>query len=231
MPERTSILNKTLEETQHMKLIILGAPGSGKGTSATVIREKYSLAHISTGDLFRYNIKEQTKLGIEAKSYIDRGALVPDDVTIRMVADRLGNDDCKSGYILDGFPRTTAQAKALDELLAKTGDKIDAVIHVITDDDIIMDRVTTRRVCEKCGASFNVKYMPSKVEGVCDVCGGKTVMRSDDNPETVGKRLETYKENTRPLIDFITREELSLKATTMLTPRHASRALKMVLQG
>ena len=145
-----------------MNLIILGAPGSGKGTSATVLREKFDLAHISTGDLFRYNIKENTPLGIEAKSYIDKGALVPDDVTIRMVEDRLSNPDCEKGYILDGFPRNIAQAKALDEMLAAKGSKIDAVVYVICDDETIMDRVTTRRVCEKCGASFNVKYMPTK---------------------------------------------------------------------
>ena len=180
-----------------MNLIILGAPGSGKGTSATVLRENYSLAHISTGDLFRYNIKENTPLGIEAKSYIDEGALVPDDVTIRMVEDRLNNPDCEKGYILDGFPRNIAQAEALDKMLAAKGSKIDAVVYVKCDDEIIMDRVTTRRVCEKCGASFNVKYMPTKVEGVCDVCGGKVIQRSDDNPETGAKRLGTYRGNTQ----------------------------------
>ena len=185
-----------------MKLIILGAPGSGKGTAAAVIKEKYNLAHISTGDLFRYNIKENTPLGVEAKSYIDKGQLVPDDVTIRMVEDRLGNDDCGKGYILDGFPRTIAQAEALDEMLAKNGEKIDAVLHICTDDDIILDRVTSRRVCEKCGASYNVKYMPTAKEGICDSCGGNVVQRSDDNPETVAARLKTYEENTRPLIDF-----------------------------
>ena len=134
-----------------MNLIILGAPGSGKGTSATVLREKFDLAHISTGDLFRYNIKENTPLGIEAKSYIDKGALVPDDVTIRMVEDRLSNPDCEKGYILDGFPRNIAQAEALDKMLEAKGSKIDAVVYVKCDDEIIMDRVTTRRVCEKCG--------------------------------------------------------------------------------
>ena len=181
-----------------MNLIILGAPGSGKGTTATVLREKYDLVHISTGDLFRYNLKENTPLGIEAKTYMDKGALVPDDVTIRMVEDRLSNPDCEKGYILDGFPRNIAQAEALD----KMGAKIDAVVYVICDDEIIMDRVTTRRVCEKCGASFNVKYMPTKTEGICDVCGGNVIQRSDDNPETVAKRLETYRINTQPLIDF-----------------------------
>lgn len=181
-----------------MNLIILGAPGSGKGTTATVLREKYDLVHISTGDLFRYNLKENTPLGIEAKTYMDKGALVPDDVTIRMVEDRLSNPDCEKGYILDGFPRNIAQAEALD----KMGAKIDAVVYVICDDETIMDRVTTRRVCEKCGASFNVKYMPTKAEGICDVCGGNVIQRSDDNPETVAKRLETYRINTQPLIDF-----------------------------
>ena len=185
-----------------MNLIILGAPGSGKGTSATVLREKFNLAHISTGDLFRYNLKENTPLGIEAKAYMDKGALVPDDVTIRMVEDRLNQPDCEKGYILDGFPRNIAQAEALDKILASKGAKIDAVVYVICDDEVIMDRVTTRRVCEKCGASFNVKYMPTKVEGVCDVCGGKVYQRSDDNAETVAKRLDTYRENTKPLIDF-----------------------------
>lgn len=185
-----------------MNLIILGAPGSGKGTSATVLREKYNLAHISTGDLFRYNLKENTPLGIEAKAYMDKGALVPDDVTIRMVEDRLNQPDCEKGYILDGFPRNIAQAEALDKILASKGAKIDAVVYVICDDEVIMVRVTTRRVCEKCGASFNVKYMPTKVEGVCDVCGGKVYQRSDDNAETVAKRLDTYRENTKPLIDF-----------------------------
>ncbi len=185
-----------------MKLIILGAPGSGKGTSATVLREKYNLAHISTGDIFRANIKNGTPLGVEAKSYIDKGALVPDSVTIRMVEDRLSQDDTKNGYILDGFPRTLAQAEALDEILAKNGSSIDAVLSIVVDDEIIKDRVSSRRVCEKCGASFNVRFKPTKVEGVCDECGGKVVQRADDTAETVAARLKTYYENTKPLIDF-----------------------------
>ncbi|MCR5200802.1 MAG: adenylate kinase [Saccharofermentans sp.] len=185
-----------------MKLIILGAPGSGKGTTATVLREKYSLAHISTGDIFRANIKNGTPLGVEAKSYIDKGALVPDSVTIRMVEDRLAQDDTKNGYILDGFPRTLAQAQALDEILAKNGSSIDAVLSIVVDDEIIKDRVSSRRVCEKCGASYNVRFKPTKVEGVCDECGGKVVQRADDTAETVAARLETYYKNTKPLIDF-----------------------------
>lgn len=191
-----------------MNLIILGAPGSGKGTSATVLREKYDLAHISTGDIFRSNIKNGTPLGVEAKSYIDKGALVPDSLTVSMVEDRLSQDDCKKGYILDGFPRTLAQAEALDEMLAKNGDKIDAVLSIVVDDEIIKDRVSGRRVCEKCGASFNVKFKPTKAEGVCDLCGGKVVQRADDNEETVANRLKTYYENTQPLIDFYDKKGL-----------------------
>ncbi len=191
-----------------MNLIILGAPGSGKGTSATVLREKYDLAHISTGDIFRSNIKNGTPLGVEAKSYIDKGALVPDSLTVSMVEDRLSQDDCKKGYILDGFPRTLAQAEALDEMLAKNGDKIDAVLSIVVDDEIIKDRVSGRRVCEKCGASFNVKFKPTKAEGVCDLCGGKVVQRADDNEETVANRLKTYYENTQPLIDFYEKKGL-----------------------
>ncbi|MCQ2504057.1 MAG: adenylate kinase [Saccharofermentans sp.] len=191
-----------------MNLIILGAPGSGKGTSATVLREKYSLAHISTGDIFRSNIKNGTPLGVEAKSYIDKGALVPDSLTVSMVEDRLSQDDCKAGYILDGFPRTLAQAEALDAMLAKNNDKIDAVLSIVVDDEIIKDRVSGRRVCEKCGASFNVKFKPTKAEGVCDLCGGKVVQRADDNEETVANRLKTYYENTQPLIDFYEKKGL-----------------------
>ena len=194
-----------------MNLIILGAPGSGKGTSATVLREKYDLAHISTGDIFRSNIKNGTPLGVEAKSYIDKGALVPDSLTVSMVEDRLSQDDCKKGYILDGFPRTLAQAEALDEMLAKNGDKIDAVLSIVVDDEIIKDRVSGRRVCEKCGASFNVKFKPTKAEGVCDLCGGKVVQRADDNEETVANRLKTYYENTQPLIDFYEKKGLIIE--------------------
>ncbi len=185
-----------------MRLIILGAPGSGKGTTAVVLKEKYGLAHISTGDIFRSNIKAGTPLGLEAKSYIDKGQLVPDSITIGMVEGRLAESDCAKGYILDGFPRTIAQAEALDEMLSKKNEKIDAVLSIIVDDDIIKDRVCSRRVCEKCGASFNVKYKPTKVEGVCDLCGGSVVQRADDTPETVEARLVTYYENTKPLIDF-----------------------------
>jgi len=211
-----------------MKLIILGAPGSGKGTSATVLREKYSLAHISTGDIFRANIKNGTPLGVEAKSYIDRGALVPDSLTVSMVEDRLSQDDCKKGYILDGFPRTIAQAEALDEMLAKNGDKIDAVLSIVVDDEIIKDRVAGRRVCEKCGASFNVKFKPTKTEGVCDLCGGKVVQRADDNEETVAARLETYYKNTKPLIDFYEKKGLIVEGDN---GKDAETCIRMIEDG
>lgn len=194
-----------------MKLIILGAPGSGKGTSATVLREEFDLAHISTGDIFRSNIKNNTPLGIEAKSYIDKGALVPDSLTISMVEDRLSKDDCSKGYILDGFPRTIAQAEALDDMLSKKNEKIDAVLSIVVDDEIIKSRVTTRRVCEKCGASYNVLYKPTKKEGVCDLCGGNVIQRADDNEETVANRLKTYYENTKPLLDYYGAKDLIIE--------------------
>lgn len=211
-----------------MKLIILGAPGSGKGTTATVLREKYSLAHISTGDIFRANIKNGTPLGVEAKSYIDKGALVPDSVTIRMVEDRLSQDDTANGYILDGFPRTLAQAEALDEILAKNGSSIDAVLSIVVDDEVIKDRVSSRRVCEKCGASYNVRFKPTKVEGVCDECGGKVVQRADDTAETVANRLETYYKNTKPLIDFYQRRGLIVEGNN---DRSSEDCLKQIEEG
>ena len=214
-----------------MKLIILGAPGSGKGTTATVLREKYSLAHISTGDIFRANIKNGTPLGVEAKSYIDKGALVPDSVTIRMVEDRLSQDDTKDGYILDGFPRTLAQAEALDEILAKNGSSIDAVLSIVVDDEIIKDRVSSRRVCEKCGASYNVRFKPTKVEGVCDECGGKVVQRADDTAETVAARLETYYKNTQPLIDFYQERGLIVEGNNDKSSEDCLKQIEEGLEG
>lgn len=214
-----------------MKLIILGAPGSGKGTTATVLREKYSLAHISTGDIFRANIKNGTPLGVEAKSYIDKGALVPDSVTIRMVEDRLSQDDTKGGYILDGFPRTLAQAEALDEILAKNGSSIDAVLSIVVDDEIIKDRVSSRRVCEKCGASYNVRFKPTKVEGVCDECGGKVVQRADDTAETVAARLETYYKNTQPLIDFYQERGLIVEGNNDKSSEDCLKQIEEGLEG
>ena len=185
-----------------MKLILLGAPGSGKGTMAAVLKNEYKITHISTGDIFRANIKEQTPLGIEAKKYIDAGQLVPDEVTISMVEDRLSQDDCKNGYLLDGFPRTIPQAEALDAALSKNGEKVDYAINVDVPDENIVNRMSGRRACVGCGATYHIKYNAPKVEGVCDTCGEKLILRDDDKPETVLNRLSVYHEQTQPLIDY-----------------------------
>ena len=185
-----------------MNIIMLGAPGAGKGTIAALIKEKYNLPHISTGDIFRANIKEETELGKLAKSYIDKGALVPDDVTINMVIDRLSNDDCKSGYILDGFPRTIVQATEFEKALQKSNSKIDVCILVDGDDDMIANRLSGRRVCEKCGASYHIEHMKPQKDGVCDKCGGNLIHRKDDTVEVIKDRLSTYHEQTQPLIDY-----------------------------
>ncbi|MBP3200892.1 MAG: adenylate kinase [Lachnospiraceae bacterium] len=185
-----------------MNIIMLGAPGAGKGTIAALIKEKYNLPHISTGDIFRANIKEETELGKLAKSYIDKGALVPDDVTINMVMDRLSNDDCKSGYILDGFPRTIVQATEFEKALQKSNTKIDVCILVDGDDDMIANRLSGRRVCEKCGASYHIEHMKPVKEGICDKCGGNLIHRKDDTVDVIKDRLKTYHEQTQPLIDY-----------------------------
>lgn len=204
-----------------MKLIILGAPGSGKGTMATVLRDSYGITHISTGDIFRANIKEETPLGKEAKKYIDAGELVPDEITISMVEDRLNQDDCKKGYLLDGFPRTIAQAEKLDEMLKANNTAIDAVIRVDVPNEVIMGRVVNRRVCTSCGESYNVVTRPTKVEGVCDVCGKEVVQRDDDKPETVEQRLITYEKNTKPLIDFYEKKGILIAADNSKDPKTA----------
>ena len=185
-----------------MNIIMLGAPCAGKGTIAALIKEKYNLPHISTGDIFRANIKEETELGKLAKSYIDKGALVPDDVTINMVIDRLSSDDCKSGYILDGFPRTIVQATEFEKALQKSNSKIDVCILVDGDDDMIANRLSGRRVCEKCGASYHIEHMKPAKDGVCDKCGGNLIHRKDDTVEVIKDRLTTYHEQTQQLIDF-----------------------------
>lgn len=185
-----------------MNIIMLGAPGAGKGTIASLIKEKYRLIHISTGDIFRANIKEETELGKLAKSYIDKGQLVPDDITINMMIDRLSKDDCKEGYILDGFPRTIGQATAFNEALKKSNSKIDVAILVDGDDNKIADRLSGRRICEKCGSTYHILNMQPKVEGICDKCGGNLIHRKDDTVEVIKDRLKTYHEQTKPLIDY-----------------------------
>ena len=188
-----------------MKIIMLGAPGAGKGTQAKKIAEKYHIPHISTGDVFRANIKNGTELGKKAKTYMDQGLLVPDELTVDLVIDRVGQDDCKDGYILDGFPRTIPQAECLDAALEKRGEKVDFAIDVEVPDENIVNRMSGRRACVGCGATYHIKYNPTKVDGVCDACGEKLVLRDDDKPETVQKRLGVYHDQTQPLIDYYTK--------------------------
>ena len=189
-----------------MKLIMLGAPGAGKGTQAKMIAEKYQIPHISTGDIFRANIKNGTELGKEAKSYMDKGLLVPDELTVKILLDRVSNKDCEKGYVLDGFPRTIPQALVLEEALVKTGDKIDYAINVDVPDENIIKRMSGRRACLKCGATYHIEHVPPKAEGICDVCGETLVLRDDDKEETVKNRLEVYHKQTQPLIDFYSKK-------------------------
>ncbi|WP_234123234.1 adenylate kinase [Clostridium hydrogenum] len=185
-----------------MNLILLGPPGAGKGTQAKLISSNFEVPHISTGDIFRANISQNTELGIRAKQFMDKGLLVPDEVTIDIVKDRLTKDDCKNGFLLDGFPRTVKQAEALDKFLSQNGKKIDATILIDVPKEDIFDRMTGRRVCTKCGASFHVKFNPPKVEGICDLCGSEVVQRKDDTEETVKERLEVYDKQTEPLVVY-----------------------------
>ena len=185
-----------------MKIIMLGAPGAGKGTQAKKIAEKYDVPHISTGDIFRANIKEGTELGKKAKTYMDQGLLVPDELVVELVADRIQQDDCTKGFVLDGFPRTIPQAEALTEALSKLGTAMDFAIDVDVPDENIINRMSGRRACLDCGATYHIVTIPTKVEGICDKCGSKVVLRDDDKPETVQKRLEVYHEQTQPLIDY-----------------------------
>ncbi len=185
-----------------MKIIMLGAPGAGKGTQAKMIAEKYGVPHISTGDIFRANIKNGTPLGMEAKRYMDQGMLVPDELTVKILLDRVAQDDCAGGYVLDGFPRTIPQAQVLDEALNKLADKIDFAIDVDVPDENIVKRMSGRRACLSCGATYHVEHIPPKKEGICNHCGKELVLRDDDKPETVLNRLKVYHEQTQPLIDF-----------------------------
>lgn len=187
-----------------MKIIMLGAPGAGKGTHAKKISEKYGIPHISTGDIFRANIKEGTELGKKAKEYMDQGLLVPDELTCDLVMDRIQQDDCKNGFVLDGFPRTIPQAEALDAALAAINDKVDYAINVEVPDENIINRMSGRRACVACGATYHIVHIPTKVEGVCDKCGAELILRDDDKPETVKNRLNVYHEQTQPLIDYYT---------------------------
>lgn len=189
-----------------MKLIMLGAPGAGKGTQAKKIAAKYQIPHISTGDIFRANIKAGTELGMKAKSYMDQGQLVPDEVTIGMLLDRISQDDCQNGYVLDGFPRTIPQAESLTAALKERGEEMDYAVNVDVPDANIVERMSGRRACLGCGATYHIVYNAPKAEGICDACGEKLVLRDDDKPETVQKRLSVYHEQTQPLIDYYKQE-------------------------
>ncbi len=194
-----------------MKIIMLGAPGAGKGTQAKKIAEKYSIPHISTGDIFRANIKNGTELGMKAKTYMDQGLLVPDELVVDLVVDRVQQEDCANGYVLDGFPRTIPQAEALDNALNALGQKMDYAINVEVPDANIVNRMGGRRACVGCGATYHLEFAPTKVEGVCDNCQGELILREDDKPETVQKRLNVYHEQTQPLIDYYTGKEIMVE--------------------
>ena len=189
-----------------MEIIMLGAPGAGKGTQAKMIADKYGVPHVSTGDIFRANIKNGTELGMEAKKYMDQGLLVPDELTVKILLDRVSQPDCKNGYVLDGFPRTIPQAEVLDKALAELGESIDYAIDVDVPDENIVKRMSGRRACVSCGATYHVVHVPPKKEGICDRCGSELILRDDDKPETVKNRLDVYHKQTQPLIDFYTKK-------------------------
>ena len=192
-----------------MKIIMLGAPGAGKGTQAKMIAAKYGIPHISTGDIFRANIKNGTELGAKAKEYMDKGLLVPDELVVDLVIDRFKEPDCEKGYVLDGFPRTIPQAEALDKALTAIGESIDYAINVEVPDENIINRMGGRRACVGCGATYHIVYSPNKVAGKCDTCGADLIIRDDDKPDTVKNRLAVYHEQTQPLIDYYTNKGIT----------------------
>ncbi|MCC3358903.1 adenylate kinase [Bacillus sp. REN16] len=185
-----------------MNLVLMGLPGAGKGTQAEKIVEKYNIPHISTGDMFRAAIKDRTELGLQAKSFMDKGELVPDEVTIGIVRERLSKDDCNEGFLLDGFPRTVPQAEALEAILTDLGKQIDYVINIEVNSEILLERLTGRRICKDCGSTYHLVFNPPSQEGTCDKCGGELYQRADDNAETVGTRLQVNIEQSKPLLDF-----------------------------
>lgn len=191
-----------------MKVILMGLPGAGKGTQAEKISDQYGIPHISTGDMFRLAIKEKTELGMKAKSYMDVGELVPDEVTIGIVRERLGKDDCRKGFLLDGFPRTTRQAEALESILVDSGRTLDKVLHIDVDEEILLKRLSGRRTCANCGATYQLTFNPPKVDGVCDKCGGRLYQREDDHEKAVKNRLEINRNQLEPLLNFYNKRGL-----------------------
>ena len=214
-----------------MKIIMLGAPGAGKGTQAKRIAAKYGIPHISTGDIFRANLKNETELGKKAKEYMDQGLLVPDELTLELVMDRFAQDDCKNGYVLDGFPRTIPQAEALTQALANQQDAVDYAINVDVPDEAIVSRMSGRRACLSCGGTYHVEFNPTKVEGICDACGGQLVLREDDKPETVLKRLSVYHEQTQPLIDYYNGQSILKEVDGTMEMEDVFRAIIDILEA
>lgn len=214
-----------------MNIIMLGAPGAGKGTQAKYINTKYNIPHISTGDIFRANIKAKTPLGMKAKEFMDQGLLVPDDLVVDIVVDRLDQDDAKAGFVLDGFPRTIPQAEALEKALTDKGLKIDAAINVDTPDDLIIGRLSGRRVCVECGATYHIAGNPPKEEGICDACGAKLIQRDDDQEETIMKRLEVYHKQTQPLIDFYDTRSVLKNVDGTKSIEDTQKAIESILEG
>ena len=212
-----------------MKIIMLGAPGAGKGTQAKMIAKEYGIPHVATGDIFRANIKEGTELGMEAKGYMDKGLLVPDELTVKILLDRVAKDDCKNGYVLDGFPRTIPQAEVLEDALNKLNDKIDFAIDVNVPDENIIKRMSGRRACLKCGATYHIEHVPPKKEGICDVCGEPLVLRDDDKPETVKNRLDVYHKQTQPLIDFYSERNILKTVDGTVDMMDVFNAIKAIL--
>ena len=212
-----------------MKIIRLGAPGAGKGTQAKKIAAKYGIPHISTGDIFRANIKNGTELGKKAKTYMDQGLLVPDELVCDLVVDRVQQDDCKKGYILDGFPRTIPQAESLDAALSRLGEAVDYAINVEVPDENIVKRMGGRRACVGCGATYHLVYAAPKKEGICDNCGAELILRDDDKPETVQKRLGVYHEQTQPLIDYYTKKGILKEVDGTMDMRDVFKAIVEIL--
>jgi len=208
---------------------MLGAPGAGKGTQAKMIAKEYGIPHVSTGDIFRANIKEGTELGKEAKGYMDKGLLVPDELTVKILLDRVAKDDCKNGYVLDGFPRTIPQAEVLEDALNKLNDKIDYAIDVNVPDENIIKRMSGRRACLKCGATYHIEHVPPKKEGICDACGEPLVLRDDDKPETVKNRLDVYHKQTQPLIDFYSERNILKTVDGTVDMMDVFNAIKAIL--
>lgn len=213
-----------------MHLIFLGPPGAGKGTQSDLIIQKYNIPHISTGDMFRAAIKEGTEAGLLAKSYMEKGLLCPDDVTIKIVKERLSQPDCSKGYLLDGFPRTLAQAEALKEITKELNHPIQKVLNLVVDEDVIVDRIVGRRICKECGQTYHIHNNPSKVEGKCDKCGGELYIRKDDNEDAIKTRLEAYNNQTSPLIDFYTKEGVLVSFNALQDIRDVFKDIDEVLK-